>query len=96
MKTAAEYQAVLDEAVARHEGFNWAPMRPADLDGISILIRNLQAELAAAHARACHCGEVAGFSLEAHLSAPSRERPVMAAAGVNILKAARNAAASVA
>lgn len=92
MKTAAEYQAVLDEAVARHEGFNWAPMRPADLDGISILIRNLQAELAVAKARACHCETDAGFSLEGHLAVPSRDRPVMAAAGVNILKAARAAA----
>ncbi len=93
MKTEAELLAILDEAVFRHEGFNWAPMRPSDLDAVSVLVRDLRAQLAAAEARACHCELPAGFALEAHLSVPSRDKPLLAAAGVNIVKAATAALA---
>jgi len=95
MKTPADLVSILHEAVYRHEGFAWAPVRPADLSAISVLIRDLQAQLAAAEARACHCElGAAGFDISAHLAVPSRDRPLLAAAGVNIVKAANSSSLS--
>lgn len=89
MKTAAELLEILHEATFRHEGFAWAAVRPTDLSALSVLLQDLQARLAAAEARACHCEAAGqGFDVVAHERIPSRENPLMAAAAVNILKAA--------
>lgn len=88
MKTAAELVSILQEAAWRHEGFAWAAVRPTDLSALSVLVQDLQAQLAAAEARACHCEAGPAFDLVAHERTPSRENPLLAAAAVNILKAA--------
>lgn len=88
MKTAAELIEILQEAAFRHEGFAWAAVRPTDLSALSVLVQDLQAQLAAAEARACHCDAGQAFDLVAHGQVPSRASPLLAAAAVNIVKAA--------
>lgn len=79
-----------DDAVARNAGFNWAPMRPADVEDMASTIRRLQGLLtnAAQENLICSCGEARTFNLTGHLSAPSRAQPLAAAAAVNLVKAA--------
>lgn len=79
-----------DLATTRAEGFDWAPMRPADIDAMASTIRRLQSLLAnaAQETLICSCGEARTFNLTGHLSAPSRAQPLAAAAAVNLVKAA--------
>lgn len=79
-----------DNAVARAQGFDWAPMRPADVEDMASTIRRLQGLLAnaAQETLICSCGEARTFNLTGHLSAPSRAQPLAAAAAVNLVKAA--------
>ena len=88
MLTDLQIKALLiraDDASARNEGFDWAPMRPADVDALASTIRHLQGLLIDARSRACNC-EAHTFNLVAHLSQPSRVSPLAAAAAVNMLK----------
>ncbi len=58
-----------DNAVARAQGFDWAPMRPADVEDMASTIRRLQGLLANAAQEnlICSCGEARTFNLSGHI-----------------------------
>lgn len=78
-----------DEATTRHEGQPWTPMRPADVDAMASTIRKLQgrvAELEQTQLLCAHCQAALDFDLCAHLKQPHIDKPLAAAAAVNVRK----------
>lgn len=60
-----------DDAVARNEGFSWAPMRPQDVDDMAATIRQLRAELVAAKTNPplCpSCDQPRAFNISGHVA----------------------------
>lgn len=59
-----------DDAVARNEGFSWAPMRPQDVEEMATTIRQLQGLLIETKASAVcpSCDQPRAFNISGHVA----------------------------